>query len=238
MTPYTGVLTRYVEALDQAQRHWQQRQSAARLELASSALTVALTREAGSPGTSIAHEIGKRLGWQVYDHELLELIAREMGLRVSLLESIDERQRSWLLESAEAFASAPGVTQMSYVRHLVETILSLGAHGRCVIVGRGAAQILPADTTLRIRLVAPREDRVTTLAQKLGLSHDAAARRVTEIDRERVRFIQEYFHKNPADLHHYDLVLNTSRWSLSECAELIIDALKRMESKRAAGGTG
>jgi hypothetical protein len=47
----------------------------------------------------------------------------------------------------------------AYVHHLSQAILSLGAHGRCVIIGRGAAQILPAQTTLRVRLIGPRERR-------------------------------------------------------------------------------
>lgn len=74
--------------------------------------------------------MGRRLGWHVYDHELLEEIAREMNVRASLLESVDERQQSWLTESVEAFLSTPNkseslpyVTETAFVRHLVETVL-------------------------------------------------------------------------------------------------------------------
>src|SRR5262249_41889981 len=62
--------------------------------------TIALSRQAGTEGTAVAQEVGKRLGWQVYDHELLERIAQEMNVREALLESVDERRQSWLLESA------------------------------------------------------------------------------------------------------------------------------------------
>jgi hypothetical protein len=93
-------LSRLTEAMARAQRHWQARaQEAPPADPAAPAaagFTVALTREAGALGTTIAHALGERLGWPVYDHELVERIAREMGLRASLLESVDERRRHWL----------------------------------------------------------------------------------------------------------------------------------------------
>src|SRR5262249_35408109 len=118
---------RITEALARAQSHWQAQGEEARN--AAHAITMALTREAGCPGPSVGREVGTRLGWPVYDHELLERIAQEMGLRVSLLESVDERRRSWLLESVEALSTAPNVSEAAYVRRLAETLLSLGAHG-------------------------------------------------------------------------------------------------------------
>ena len=55
------------------------------------AFTITLSREAGTLATSVAQEVGRRLGWQVYDHELLERIAQEMHVRTALLDSVDER---------------------------------------------------------------------------------------------------------------------------------------------------
>ena len=181
----------------------------------------------------MACEVGARLGWPVYDHELLERIAREMGLRVRLLESVDERRQSWLRECIEAFASAPVegryVSEGAFVRHLVETVLSLGAHGECVIVGRGAAQLLAPQTTLRVRLVGARADRIAAVSRHFGLTPKEAERRVQEIEQERVRFVRDHFQKDPADLANYDLILNSSRWSVAECAELIIQALHALQ---------
>src|SRR5262249_38614543 len=134
----------------------------------------------------------------------------------------------WLKETMEAFSSAPTFGEHAYVRHLVQTILSLGTHGHCVIVGRGAPQILPAQSTLRVGLVSPLEDRINAWTQRFAISHDEAARRVRETDRERRRFIQDHFRKDPTDLHQYDLILNTSRWSVAECEAFILDAHDRM----------
>jgi cytidylate kinase len=232
MLPPSISLERQVEAMQRAQRHWQSHQEASRSGSGQAAgLTITIAREAGCPGTSVAQEVGDRLGWPVYDHELLERIANEMGLRVSLLESIDERRQSWLLESMEAFAATPHVNESSYVRHLLETILSLGSHGECVIVGRGAAQILPTETTLRVRLIGQLKDRIAAFAARFGLSLKEAARKVEETDRERLAFIKDHFHRDPTESGQYDLVLNTSRWPIAGCADLIIRALHQMQGR-------
>ncbi len=68
--------------------------------------TIALSRETGTGGTLIGRELGDKLGWVVYDDQLLERIAQDMGLRTHLLKSVDERRHSWLLETAETFSSA------------------------------------------------------------------------------------------------------------------------------------
>ncbi len=221
-------LQRTAEGLEHAQRHWRERHQQARAG-APPALSIALMREAGAPGTSVAQAVGARLGWQVYDHELLQRISQETGLRVSLLESLEERHKHWLQESFEAFGSVPGINENTYAHHLIQTVLSLGALGNCVIVGRAAVFILLAEQTLRVRLVASLDDRIAGAAQRRGLSRKEAERWVEETERERARFARDHFLKDLADPHHYDLILNTSRWSVPACAELIAEAVQRVQ---------
>jgi len=217
--------------------HWEKRQASSLADSSdappAAAVTIAVARQAGTPGTSLAREVGRRLGWPVYDHELVEHIANEMGLRASLLESVDEKHVNWLLESIESLARAPGTNQHTYVRHLVETLLALSMHGHCVIVGRGAAQILPDLSTLRVRLVAPQEDRIANVSKIQGLSLRDAARKVAKIDQDRAAFVRDHFHKDVTDTCGYDLVLNASRLSLNECAGVIVTAAQQREAELA-----
>jgi cytidylate kinase len=227
----TSLLQRQAEALEMAERHWEskaQRQGHA----AKKAYTIALAREAGALGTSVATEVGKRLNWPVYDQLLLERIAHEMGLRTQLLESVDEKRKSWLLEVVEGFVSA-GVSELAYVRHLTQTLLSLAVHGECVIVGRGAAHVLPRETTLRIRLVADLNDRIAAVTRVRGLTKEQAAKWIADTDRQRQTFIKDHFLKDAADPHHYDLVLNTSTWSVDDCADLILHSLRDLTNETA-----
>jgi cytidylate kinase len=227
MNPRT-ISQRSSEALMRAMSHWEAQRQAAGPGSAPAGLTIAISREIGALGTSVGRALGERLGWPVYDYELLELIAREQNLRVGLLESVDERRTSWIEECMEAFAAIPAVSGSAYARYLTETMLSLAALGKCVIVGRGAAQVLPAGSALRVRLVAPLEDRIAWMSREGGLPRDAAARRVAEVERDRIGFIRTYFQKDPTDPVGYDLVLNSSRLSVAGCAEIIVAALHQL----------
>lgn len=89
---------RMADALERARHHWKARP---RMEVeavpaAPTAFTIALSRQAGTNGSTIGHGVAERLGWPVYGRELLQRIAEDLGLRTSLLESVDERHVSWL----------------------------------------------------------------------------------------------------------------------------------------------
>src|SRR5262249_12002920 len=151
--------------------------------------------------------------------------------------SIDERRQSWVLETIEGFSALPVVSEGAFVRHLVQTVLSLAAHGSCIIVGRGAPHILPPATTLRVRPVSSLGARVRAIVPERGLSYQEAARYVEEVGRERVRFIKDHFQKDPTAPENYDLILNASRFSVAHCAELVIEALHRLQARGIAEGS-
>jgi cytidylate kinase len=195
--------------------------------------SIAISREAGTRGPVVARAVAARLGWQVYDNELLEMVARDLHVRVKLLDNIDERHVPWLQECIEAFAAVPAVREGKYVRHLIETMLSLATLGKCILVGRGSTFVLPPATTLRVRLVAPIEDRIAAICRDQNLSRQDAVRFIETTDRERERFVKLHFQRDPADPRYYDLFLNTAQFSLTECADMIVEGL-RLKSHSAA----
>jgi len=188
--------------------------------------SIALSREAGTRGPVVARAIGARLGWKVYDQELLELVARDLHVRAKLLENIDERHVSWLQECVEAFAVVPAVRESKYIRHLIETMLTLATQGRCIIVGRGAPFVLPPATTLRVRLVAPLEDRIAAVSRDQKLTRHEAARFIENTDRERSQIVRLHLQRDSAEPQNYDLCLNVAQFSVDECADLAVEALR------------
>ncbi|MGE5194589.1 MAG: AAA family ATPase [Deltaproteobacteria bacterium] len=191
--------------------------------------SIAISREAGTRGPAVARAVAERLGWKVYDQELLELVARDLHVRVKLLENVDERHVPWLQECVESFAAVPAVREGKYVRHLIETMLSLATQGKCVFVGRGSPFVLPPATTLRVRLVAPLDDRIAAVGHDQNLSRQDAVHFIETTDRERAQFVKLHFLRNSSDPRHYDLFLNTAQFSIAECTDLIVEGL-RMKS--------
>ena len=223
-----------VEALARAHQHWEKQHTPASSgQGLSTPFTIAFTREAGTYGAAIAREVANRLGWPVYDRELLQRIADDMGVQRTLLESVDERHVSWLSECLEGFFSEKSVSQSAYFRRLVETMFSLAAHGECVIVGRGATKILPLATTLRVRVVAPLNYRIEAVRREHGISPKEAATLVKMKDEERHHFLTSHFPIDPTDPRNYDdVVLNVARFFTGECADLILAALGCLRSRR------
>jgi cytidylate kinase len=198
------------------------------------ALSIAFSREAGSGGITVAREVGRRLNWPVFDQELVGILAKDLNVDVSFLEDYDERPGSWLVDTIKAFSAAASVSEVSYFHRLVRMLQALGARGECVLVGRGSWFLLPMETTLRVRIVASRDDRIAFMASERGLSRIEAARYVDAHDRDRIKFIKDHFHKDFADPLNFDLILNRSRFSVDETAELVIDALQRMQARQVA----
>jgi cytidylate kinase len=158
---------------------------------------------------------------------LLEKISEETDLRTELIESVDEKRTNWLVECLESLSGKTTVTGR-YIGNLSNVLRSLGAHGHCVIVGRGASIVLRPETTLRVRVVAPLAERVRNTRNQLSLTEHEAMRYVEKIDSERASFVKEHFHVDPNDVHRFDLVLNTSRFSDGACADLVVDALGKL----------
>lgn len=218
-------LERQTDVLARAQRHWEEGAKAGLKR----AWTIAITREAGTPGAAVAQEVGKLLGWPVYDRELIERIAQEMGIRSNLLDSVDERHKSQIIEALESLSLSRLVSEPRFVKHLVETLVSLSAHGQCIIVGRGAAHILPPECTLRVRIVCARADRIDAVQRQMNLSAADAERWVIDTDRERLQFVKDHFNRDAADPACYDLVLNTWRWPVAFCADMVVKAFRELE---------
>jgi cytidylate kinase len=189
-------------------------------------LTVAISREAGSRGTTIAKRVGEKLGWQVYTQDLLEYVAQEATVRQDIVDNLSPAALHWVEEQLHHLQNDE---RISHDPSLVETariILALGATGEVLLIGRGAGYILPRHSTLQVRLVAPLEDRVAYMGQWLRLTHEEAAEQVRVRDQRRAEFLHTHFHRQATDVYQYDLLLNTTLLGEELSAELLVQAAR------------
>ena len=108
----------------------------------------------------------------------------------------------------------------------VVLVFALAARGEVVIVGRGAGFLLPGDTTLNVRVIAPHAERVAYLAQWLRMSADEAATELAARDRVRAALHAALTGKAASDPTQYDLILNSGRLGEAARADLIVSAIK------------
>jgi cytidylate kinase len=192
---------------------------------------ITISREAGALGSSVARAAGDILGWPVYDQELLNKIGHHMGTQIDMLQLIDEKPVNWLEQSVVNLVSDYNLSHDSYMVHLIAIVRALAEQGHCILVGRGANFLSPSDRTLRVRLVGERKDRIARMQESLKLTEKAATRWVETKDRERRDFVRLNFGQQVEDAHLYDLVLNTSRLSVPECARLIVTQLHAAQQR-------
>jgi cytidylate kinase len=186
---------------------------------------ICISREAGAGDDDIARLVGQRLGWKVYDHELIEAIAHRMGVPVDDVRTLDELAPSvvqdWLLPLREEYY-AP---QEAYLDHLAKLIEAIGRAGEAILVGRGAGFMLPRETTLSIRVIAPLKIRAQRLAERMGVSVRTARRAARDLDRRRLHFDRTMHRTTSNDPHNYDLVLDSHSLGLEIAAAIIVHAV-------------
>ena len=194
--------------------------------LGPSALTIALSREAGARGGTIARRVGRKLGWQVYDQELLEYMAQEAIVRQGVLDAPPTTPADWVEVRLQQLISDNTLSEHPTIINLARVMLALGAQGQVVLIGRGAGCILPRETTLNVRVIAPLEERIAYMGQWLRLTIEEATERVRMRDERRIEFVVNNLHRDPNDVHQYDVILNSSLLGEDVCAELIAQAAR------------
>jgi cytidylate kinase len=109
---------------------------------------------------------------------------------------------------------------------MARLILSLGAGGEVLLIGRGAGSILPRHSTLHVRVVAQDQDRVAYMAQWLRLTPDEAAEQMRARDARRADYVRTHFQRDAADVYQYDLLLNSTLLGVELSAELLAHAAR------------
>src|SRR5688572_673291 len=183
------------------------------------AVTIAVSREAGARGGTIARRVGKRLGWQVYDQELLEFLCANDTARQSVLADVPPAAAGWVSAQVDRVRHDRGIDPEAEGREMPRLILSLAARGQVVLLGRGAGFYLPRDSSLHVRIVAPLTARVAHLADLLRLTREQAAEQVRQKDERRAEFLLTHFGRRTADPYDFDLVLNSGLLGEETCAD-------------------
>lgn len=186
-----------------------------------------VSREKGAGGNAVARLVGKRMGWQVFNNEMVDEIAKQAHVRRQLIESLDERVQATIQDIIGQLLNPQAIGTSDYLGYLKQVVLTLGHQGDVIIVGHGAQFILPGQFGLSVRMVAPIETRIERIADKAHLSRKAAQVEVEKTDRERVKAVRRHFGHDVTDPLSHDLIINTAVLSVEAAAEVVITALQR-----------
>ncbi len=193
---------------------------------------ICISREVGAGGGEIAATVGRKLGWPVFDRELLQLMAGDDVAQKTIYGTLDERDAGWLGSMLQILMDSRFVRD-DYFRKLSETVLALVRKGSAVFVGRAVDLILPAGIGLRVRIIAPQQVRLKRVAQREHIDEARAARLINQIEEERTAYIRRHFGAGGVDQMRYDLVINLARMTHDQAANVIIRTHLLIETHRA-----
>ena len=184
-----------------------------------------ISRMPGLSATSLTDELHKRLGWPVFDREIIQTMAHDDSYRERIYSSMDERDLNWFEDVLRSLDSGE-FARNDYYRRLISTISLLARKSHAIFVGRAVDLVLPQNLGLRIRLMASHEYCVQSFAKSEHLSHEDAEKELNELLKARSRFFRRHFKRSDDDPSRHDLIINIERLSSSAAADLIMAALQ------------
>jgi len=187
---------------------------------------VTVSRAVGCDGDRVAHDLAERLDWPLFDREILRHMSENDQVRKRLYEKMDQHDTSWI-EHAMRNLLQGEYRREDYFTRLSETVLTLARQGPGVFLGRGVDFLLPQDRGLRVRLLAPYNQRLDAYAKKHNCDMDTAKTAITREEHERETLFAQHFGKSNQDQTRFDLLINLGRFSSQEAIEVILTALRQ-----------
>lgn len=183
---------------------------------------ITISRQNGSLGDEIADAIASRLGTIV--------ISRKYALD-NFFGEINPGTLDRLNESAKFFEmNLPG-SDRTYSDILVERIRTLASESKdkdLIILGMGGSVLLAGfPGAVHIRVTASETTRINTVARKYRITNEEAAEVLNIADRKHKKFVKTLYDKDITAPEQFDLILNTDRLSVDECADAVIELARK-----------
>jgi cytidylate kinase len=204
---------------------------------------VCITSEEGAGGREAAKLVASRLGFRIFDEDIVLRAALEAGVeqavvadvekRRSLLERVIEGLGSAGLAAGTGYAMAPppeaggfGSRAHEELRGLIRSVIEETAGAGSAVIYAHAASLALGERpdVLRVAVTASPRTRVRRLASEHGVDERDAARAVKRSDAERADYIKRFYGIDEEQPTHYDVVINTDKLSFEDAAEVIVQA--------------
>jgi cytidylate kinase len=196
---------------------------------------VTISRQYGSGGSEVAERVAKALGWHLYDNDMVDEVARRLGMSTEEVSAREERVPSLPERIATAMALGvpevmPTVADLSsepseeriveVTKRVIEEAVQAGP---AVLVGRGAQCMLASRTdAVHVFCYAPADVLTSYVITNFGASPAEAQRIVAEKNHQREQYVKRYWKRNWRDLANYHLCVNTAWLGLDGAAELVV----------------
>ena len=184
---------------------------------------ITISRHPGSLGDTLARAIAERLNYRLVERaELIRVAERIGGTDVAWDRAPELRERS------PSFWERLNEERRRYASVLRRATTQLAEEGDVVIVGLGGGQLLRGlSNVLRLQIIAPMDVRMERVMERgfddiAGpLTREQARDLIRKSDRDISGYMRYLFNIDWLESHHWDLVINTGRFSVSEAVDIV-----------------
>ena len=216
---------RLIEALVAVQMLDYQKQQSEIVKQPTKPVVVTVSRECGSMGAQVAQLLADDLEVRCCDRMILQEVASRAKVDEDLVKALDQHVgnigdhlwRKLLLKDTLSYEE--------YYQNLVKTILSVSLTGG-VIIGRGANHIL-GEKAFRVRVTGSLNKCARFISDRDKVDMERAIEIARESNNERAEYIRKLYDADINDPSHYDLVLNSDRFSHDQMVDLILLAMEK-----------
>ena len=203
---------------------------------------ITIRGQLGSGASEVGRQIADRLQVDYIDRQIIsevaarlhreerELIAKEMPLTGFLGRIAEALGTSYVFGEGVAGAYLPildiPLYDKRYLQAMESTVRELARTRSLVILGRGSQFILKGyPGALHVLAVAPLEVRTKRVMKDLNVDQEVAKLEILHYDNSQREFFEKHFKVDPENPAHYDLVINSGRFSIQAAASIVVDAL-------------
>ena len=186
---------------------------------------ITVCMEPGAGGCLIAEQVANRMGLDFFHRDMIHKISESAHISSTIVESLEKERLSGMQDFIASIVKDQYIHPSIYLDHLMTVVGTIGKHGRAVIVGRGANFIIPAKDRFAVRIIAPLQSRIDSVARRFSVPTDTAKRRVLVRESRRQAFVRQSFNADICDPIHYDLMLNTGNLSVETAVDAIVGAV-------------
>lgn len=191
-------------------------------------IIIAINRECGAGGQEIATKLGEKLGIRVYDSNIIEKVAEELGTSVEELAKYDEKSRNVVFarQVGNFYNSNEDITaenQFNFLKERAKEGESFIVLGRCTdIIFRDDARLVSVYVTSEI------EKRIPVVMERESLSEKEAKALIQKTDKRRQAYHDSHTEKlNWCDARCYDLCIDALKIGIDGAVDVIAEYVKR-----------
>lgn len=165
--------------------------------------------------------------WTYFNKELISQVLEDFKLPKNFSAYFVEDKYSHISDAVNELLGVKP-SEWTIVHKTTEIILRLSRFGKTIIVGRGSVVInakLP--NCFQIRLVASIDSRIKHIQEVFKLSKPKALEYITKEETSRKRYLKSHFFKDADDPSLYHLILNTSKLTYQETAEIVYNLVRK-----------